>query len=389
MRIAFLTSVFSFGGAQMSSVELAARLRSTHEVKFFDTNGSSESFVNSLIENRIEYSLLSENSKTFIIKKYKSLLRNSFRYFIYLFKWNSIRRQVHAAILQFRPDIIMVYDDRSLSYLSGIRNKPFKTLFYARGWYTPDEISFKTKFLLKRLADQLICISESTRHALYCGGGAPLNKLIVIHNSINKAKLISQISPIKTNNNQFNVIHSGGFIPSKGQHVALEAASILKERNIDIHLYLCGLIYPGIGEESLHYFEGLKKFVKVNGLGSSVSFIVGKSNIISYIDYCDIMFFPSSSEGLPRSVLEAMALGKPVIANAVGGVTDLILDRYTGFITKYNDPKEYADYAQLLYQDKSLYREISMNASRLIEKSFSEDIQIMKTNEVFGLSETL
>jgi L-malate glycosyltransferase len=389
MRLAFLTSVFSYGGAQMSSVELAVRLGSCHDVKFFDTNGSSEPFINSLIKNKIEYSLPSKSIEAFIIKRYNFKLRNVFRYFIYFFKWNKIRSRVHADLAHYRPDIVTVYDDRSLSYLLGIKNRSFKILYYARGWYTPDQISFIMRFLLKNLADILICISEATRQALYCGGIAPMEKMFVIHNSVNKAKLYSNLKPIDGYDNHFKIIHSGGFLPSKGQHVALAAANLLKERIDNFHLFLCGIVYPGQGEESLRYLDELKDFIETSKLESFVSFVIGKSNIISYIDYCDIMFFPSSSEGLPRSVMEAMALGKPVIANAAGGITDLILDRYTGFITKYNDPSEYADIAEQLYKDDSLYKEISNNASNLIESSFSDAIQLKKTEEILQFSKSL
>jgi len=368
----------------MSSVEFAARLGSTHEVKFFDTNASSEPFINSLIENQIEYSLLHEASSAFIINKYRWKLSNFLRYFIYIFKWNRTRRKVHAEMLQYQPEIVMVYDDRSLSYLSGFRSKKFKVLYYARGWYTPDQISVKMRIVMKTLVDILICVSESTRQALYSGGIGPLDSMHVIHNAIDKAKLSSSIEFLEGREADFKIILSGGFLPSKGHHVALEAALLLKERIDHFHLYLCGIIYPGHGDKSQKYYEELKQYVSINKLESHISFIVGKSDIISYMNYADIMFFPSSSEGLPRSVMEAMTLGKPVIANAVGGVTDLILDRYTGLITNYNDPEEYAEFAELLYRNTELYQEISKNASALIEKSYTEEMQIEKVEKIFN-----
>jgi glycosyltransferase involved in cell wall biosynthesis len=383
MRIAFLTSAFSYGGAQMSTVELAERLSRIHNVKFFDTYGSSEPFMEALSEKNIDYSILSKSSSTFIVSKYKNRLFNIFRYFLFFFKWYQIRLNTREKLVQFNPDIVIVYDDRCLSYLINYKNKRFKTLFYARGWYTPEQIPLITKILLKKYSDVLICISEATKHALYCNGIAPLDKLFVVHNSININKLLSNLKPIENFKSTFNIIHSGGFLPSKGQLVSLEAAKIMREKNINFHLYLCGIIYPGIGDKSRKYFEKLKDYVKVNNLSNFVSFVEGESNIISYILNSDIMFFPSSTEGLPRSVIEAMALGKPVVANAVGGVTDLILDRFTGFITRHNEPLDYANFAQLLFSDEDLYQKISMNAKNLILTAYNEDLQIVKMNKIF------
>ncbi len=385
MRIAFLTSAFSFGGAQMSSVELAARLGSTHEIKLFDTNGSSEPYIESLKENKIDYSLLSKSSSPFIIKKHRIKLFNLIRYFVYTFKWLKTRKRTHSEMRMFQPDIVMVYDDRSLSYLTGFRKKSFKTVYYARGWYTPDQIPAKMKFVLKRITDRLICVSESTRQALFCGGDHPLDSMYVVHNAIDINSLSSKFEAIKAYDKDLKIVHSGAFLPSKGQHIALEAALLLKERMDNFHLYLCGLIYPGLGNKSQNYFKELKQFVTSNKLESNVSFVVGKSNILPYIDLCDIMFFPSSTEGLPRSVMEAMALGKPVIANAVGGVTDLILDRYTGMITNYNDPNDYAEYALMLTQNRSMYQEISQNARSLIETSFSKELQIERVEKILNI----
>jgi len=383
MRIVFITSAFSYGGAQMSSIELAERLHTTHEVKFIDTYGYSKPFINALKNSKIDFSLLSGNSVPFIVSKHKYKLFNIFRYLIFFLKWINIRKKAHLELSHYQPDIVIVYDDRCLSYLAGFRKKKFKTIFYARSWYTPDQISIITRFLLKNFIDALICISESTRHAIFCGGIAKLNKIFVVHNSINKDKLIVNAKVVSKLDSTYSIIHSGGFLPSKGQLVSLQAAKILKEKNFDFHLSLCGIIYPGKGDISNKYYKELLKYVELNDLKSYVSFVVGENNIISYILNSDIMFFPSSSEGLPRSVLEAMALGKPVIANAVGGVTDLILDQFTGFLTRYNDPEEYARYAQSLMQNSSKYQEIAANALNLVSTTYNETLQIEKINQLF------
>lgn len=382
MRIAFLTSVFSYGGAQMSSIELAVRLRPVHEVKFFDTYGCSNPFIKALQDNNIDLSVLSPSTTPYIVSKHSNKLLNLFRYLIFFFKWYRIRQNVHNKLKHYEPDIVIVYDDRCLSYLIAYKNKQFKTLFYARSWYIPAQIPITTKYLLKRFVDGLICISEATRHALYCSNISSLDKLYVVHNSINEEK-INSVKEIELKS-CFKIIHSGAYIPSKGQHIALKTAKLLKENKIDFHIYLCGLIYPGFGDQSSKYYDDLVNYVKCNQLENFVSFVVGESNIISYIKACDIMFFPSSSEGLPRSILEAMALGKPVIANAVGGVTDLVFDRYTGFLTRYNNPVNYADYTELLINNPLVYKQIANNALSLIRTSFNEKIQIDKMNEIFN-----
>lgn len=384
MRIVFLTNAFTFGGAQMSSVELAARLQATHSVKFLDIYGSSEPFINSLKNNKLDYTLMAGSSAPYIIRKFDNRLLTLFRSVLFVFKWLKIRYRVHSELSICQPDIVLVYDDRSLSFLSGIRNRKFKIYFYARGWYIPGQISFRTRILLKKLPDCIICVSEATRQALYCGGLVPLHKLFVVHNAINVPDVLAPEEEVEECNAKLKIIHPGGFIPEKGQHISLQVAKLLKSRNVDFHLFLCGIIYPGTGNKSDKYYRSLIEFSNQNGLTEHVTFVLNRINILSFINSCDIMIFPSESEGLPRSVIEAMAFGKPVIANAVGGVTDLILDNYTGFLPGYNDPVAYADIVERLIINKDLYSEISGNAHALIKNCFTEELQLRKINELLN-----
>lgn len=382
MKIAFLTRVFSYGGAEMSTIELAQRIKKNHEIKFFDIYGCSSAYLDALKENNIELNLLLEPHSAYIINKHKSFIINSIRYFFYIFKWYHIKKIVQTKLSEYQADVVLVYDQLCLSYLISLKKKKIKVFFFARTWFVPNQISYLTKIMLKKFTDKIICVSEATRYAMFCGSIASLEKLFVLHNSLNENIINHKKEHLNLDENTFKIIHSGGFLPSKGQHVALEAAKHLKDMNFDFHLFLCGIIYPGKGEFSKKYYNSLIKYIELNKLHHNVTLVMGRSNIISYIKACDILYFPSSTEGLPRSILEAMILGKPVIANAVGGVTDLILDRFTGLITRYNDPIDYANYAILLKQNNQLYQDISGNAYNLIKTSFSEKLQMSKINEL-------
>ena len=104
--------------------------------------------------------------------------------------------------------------------------------------------------------------------------------------------------------------------------------------------------------------------------------VIDHNDVKEYFEWCDILVHPSDTEGLPRVVMEAMSMKKPVIANAVGGVTDYILDGFTGFLTNYNNVEEYVDIIKRLSSDPALYDEISNRAFDLIKTSFSPQNQI-------------
>ena len=72
-----------------------------------------------------------------------------------------------------------------------------------------------------------------------------------------------------------------------------------------------------------------------------------------------VLVQPSLTEGLPNSVMEAMAHGVPVIGTAVGGIPDVVRDGETGFLFKERDPRLLSSRLKALLQDKPLWERMS------------------------------
>ena len=174
---------------------------------------------------------------------------------------------------------------------------------------------------------------------------------------------------------------SGGFTKGKGQLVAVDIAEELSQRGFGFIMVLAGIIYQG--KESSQYYEKVKCAIEQKGLNEKVFLVVNKHNILNYVKSCDILIHPSESEGFGLAVLEAQAFGKPVIVNAVGGVTDLVLHQFTGMIPRHNNVSDYADYIIELMLNPEKYRFISNNAKRLAETCFSPQVQFEQLKKVF------
>ena len=82
-----------------------------------------------------------------------------------------------------------------------------------------------------------------------------------------------------------------------------------------------------------------------------------------YYSKADVFILPSLSEGLPLSIIEAMAMKKPVIGSMVGGILELIEDYENGFLIPPNDPESLAD-ALLKLSENSSLRESMGSAGR-------------------------
>lgn len=122
----------------------------------------------------------------------------------------------------------------------------------------------------------------------------------------------------------------------KGIYIALEAYNILKKEFSFLSLSIVG----GGGE-----LENVRQYVEDNQLTDiKITGPLSGNNLIREFDEADLYLFPSYyGEGMPTSVLEAMAFGLPVFTRYVGGLSDFFLNGEMGFITNSFDPKVYAE----------------------------------------------
>lgn len=371
-KIAFVESAQNFGGARIAVLQMAKVLSKRHDVFIVDFYGSCTAFVNACRQLDIRFKILLEGSNPYYIKSSSSRIKKIFNVFTYiphLLKMNNLLLEYlysndidYVCVSGFRPIYCLLF------------NKPkIEILFFAHGWYLKSQISRLNKFALKYVPDRIVCISEATRQSIFNNQILPLEKLLVVHNYVDEKSLTCNIANIPDSDNCIKIMLCGAFIAGKGHHVAVEIAKVLKNRSIKFKMILAGLIYQG--NESRRYFERIERDIYDSNLRDDIVLVVNKSNVHDYIRSCDIVIHPSSSEGFPLAILEAQTMKKPVIANAVGGVIDMIQHFHTGFLTRYNDVDQYVELILRLCHDRDLYASISKNAYELVIDCFSKQRQ--------------
>ncbi len=136
-------------------------------------------------------------------------------------------------------------------------------------------------------------------------------------------------------------------------------------------LWLCG---HTPNNQPLDYENSLKKLVEDSGLEDNVFFLGWRRDVPAIIKKADVMILTSSTEGLPRSILEAMAVRTPVISTKAGGVVEVITDGKDGMLIEIGDYRALAD-KLLKLTDKGLRDEIVDNATQTLEGKFTIDRQ--------------
>ena len=95
------------------------------------------------------------------------------------------------------------------------------------------------------------------------------------------------------------------------------------------------------------------------------------SDMSGFYQGLDLYLNTSRHEGIPMSVLEAMAHGLPVVAPNVGGLKEIVDEGVHGFLVQERDPGSFADRCMLLYRDEGLRQRMGLASKERIEAVFS------------------
>lgn len=138
-------------------------------------------------------------------------------------------------------------------------------------------------------------------------------------------------------------ISAGDIVARKNYAVAIDA--IAKVNNPNLHYLICG-----VGSEK----EKLETRAEALGIGRQIHFLGFRKDVKELLKISDIFLFTSLQEGLPRSLMEAMAIGLPAVVSKIRGNVDLIEDGKGGFLCAPHDTDAFARAITKLQSDCSL-----------------------------------
>jgi glycosyltransferase involved in cell wall biosynthesis len=241
--------------------------------------------------------------------------------------------------------------------------------------YTPHGFSFEMDvnpanrrlyLLLERLAarltDRIICVCPSERATALRAQVGHADKCVVVENAVDAAQYDLQdvdATPLRRtfgfgdNDPVIGVI--GRFSAQKGHRYLLEAFRGVVQSHPDARLLL-------VGQGELR--QSLAQWITDFRLDRNCRMVEATGNMAQIHALCDLFVFPSLWEGLPYTLLEVMAAGKPVIATAVGGMPDAIVAGEDGLLVRPKDGTALHDAIMALLRDSALRARLGSAARR-------------------------
>ncbi len=217
-------------------------------------------------------------------------------------------------------------------------------------------------------ADRIICVSKSERQIALRDRVAPPEKLIVIRNGVDvpadpdagrgvlrgilgvgeDTRIVAMVSRLRR--------------PKQPEDL-VRAVAILSRREPP-GSFRCVIIGSGPLERRL------RELIRDLGAGGEVILLGERSDVPVLMADVDVFVLATASEGMPYTILEAMAAGKPVVGSRVPGVTDLVLEGENGYGYSPGDSLELADKLAVLLHDGELRRRLGERGRQRVRDDF-------------------
>lgn len=111
---------------------------------------------------------------------------------------------------------------------------------------------------------------------------------------------------------------------------------------------------------------------KVKEHPDNVFFMGNIPNAGAYNAIADLFILPSNYEGLPIVILEAMSLGKPIVASDVGGISEIVRNGENGFVVE-NSPEAFRNHILSILEDEEVYKKFSVRSAQIFKEKLTVD----------------
>jgi len=255
-------------------------------------------------------------------------------------------------------------------------------LVFFRGWDPVFEATIRTRYarlfrLVYGRVDAFVVLAEEFRHSLRALG---LSAPITVETTVVADSVFNEAIPAGVGRDRQSsvcrLLYLGRLDRGKGLREAIESVARLAGLIPSV-----ALTVAGDGPER----TAGEEWVAARGLTGVrfVGHIEGAEKARAFAE-ADIYLFTSPAEGMPNSVLEAMAFGLPVVTSAVGGIRDFFEDGRMGYVTESRDPAVFAELLARLARDPALRASIGRYNRNYARGRFAASVVATRLLEIYA-----
>lgn len=268
---------------------------------------------------------------------------------------------------KYRPDIVHLHSSK-MGALGRLAFSPHRTVYTVHGF---DSIRVANRFFLplekalKGWCARIVGVSRYDERNLIAEGIR--TKIACVYNGIDD-KPVSDVGKVN-----IGIQEEIGRIKAHYGKVVMSIARDDAPKRIDLFIEIARLL----PEYAFVWIGNSKEHEK----GENV-FLMGQIPLAwQLLEYADVFVLPSNYEGLPMSIIEALAFGRPVVASDVGGITEL-LDGRNGFAVE-NDAGVMAAKIRYILEEPERYAGMSQAARRTYLEKFTVEKMVEGYNKIY------
>ena len=309
----------------------------------------------------------------------------------------SCMAKLNRLIRNYEFDLLHAHDDKSLLYgwLLKILNPRLKIIYtchlyldYERGDF-PSRATYlnyllrkrASLFLTKRFLRPIMAVSEATMEQLM-RDGLREDEITVLHNGIDVEfwkrnsgyPVLRDEMQLKADELLVGTVARIDY--QKDFRTFFGAAKLVK-----LHVPKARFVVVGDGKND--ELEKVKETAKEFGLSQDVCFTGHRNDLLNIYSSLDLFLMTSTQEGLPNSILEAMAMEVPVVSTVVAGVTELVVDGKTGYLCEIGDSTSLSKRVIELLENGNQRDQFAQAGRTRVTESFSFADRIKKLENLY------
>ena len=373
---AFFEFVTHYGGSNKSTVLLSRELQKLVPVVVVDAYGTCPEYLQELDEQGTPWKVAYPGIRrptiggSGVVGRAASLLVNVPAMAGLIYRLQVLFRQI-------RPQAIWVNSEKAMFAVCRAVGSEVPIAMYVRGEFGRIRPYLKADW--GRLA---VVVGNSSRGVESLRRVASIRRIEVIPNGIDidelRRRAMEDPGPLAGTDSPLRIGMAASLLPLKNHALAIRAFARYCASGRAGVLWVCGDL-PNA--ESDPFVDDLSTLPARLGIGERVHFLGWRRNVPAVLARADVVALTSETEGMPRSVMEGMALGKAVVATQVGGVPELIRNDVEGILIPRGDENALVAALRRL-EDPQLRARLGRAAASRIQTDYRLDRQARRFHDL-------